>query len=131
MPYALIPDGYSLKKVTKLQKQAVNEKRRHDNVMALLNNENTPLVIGGVVAGLFASKLASSIIGDLQDEGVQLTESVQEKIKESASKLETAYLVNPLTGPLVISARALEGFELTSTKDIERRLREFKFGGLA
>jgi hypothetical protein len=131
MPYALIPDGYSLKKVTKLQKQAVNEKRRHDDVVALLNNENTPLVIGGVLAGLFASKLASSIISDLQEEGVQLTESVQEKIKASASNLEAAYLLNPLTGPLVLSARALEGFKLPSAKDIEQRLKDFKFGGLA
>ena len=62
MPYALIPDGYSLKKVTKLQKVAVNEKRRHDDVVALLNNENTPLVVGGAIAaivtGLFAQQLA-------------------------------------------------------------------------
>ena len=48
---------------------------------------------------------------------------MQEKIKESASKLETAYLLNPLTGPLVISARALEGFELPSAKEIEKKLR--------
>ena len=38
MSYALIPDGYSLKKVTKAQKQALNDKRRHDNVVALINN---------------------------------------------------------------------------------------------
>ena len=38
MPYALIPDGYSLKKVTKLQKQAVTDKRRHDNVVAFIEN---------------------------------------------------------------------------------------------
>jgi len=46
MAYALIPDGYTLEKVTKDQKQAVNEKRRHDNVTALLSNENTPLLLG-------------------------------------------------------------------------------------
>ena len=38
MPFALIPDGYSLKKVTKLQEKAVNDKRRHDNVVTILNN---------------------------------------------------------------------------------------------
>ena len=42
--------------------------------------------------------------------------------------METAYLLNPLTGPLVISARALEGFELPSTKDIEQRLKELSWG---
>ena len=38
MPYALIPDGYSLKKVTKAQKQALTDKRRHDNVVAFIEN---------------------------------------------------------------------------------------------
>ena len=52
MPYALIPDGYSLKKVTKLQQKALADKRRHDNVMAFINNPNTPTLIGG--AGLLA-----------------------------------------------------------------------------
>ena len=53
MAYALIPDGYSLKKVTKLQDQAVNAKRRHDDVEHLLANPNTPLVIGGLVGAFF------------------------------------------------------------------------------
>ena len=42
MAYALIPDGYSLKKVTKQGERAVNAKRRHDDVLAFLNNPNTP-----------------------------------------------------------------------------------------
>ena len=46
MPYALIPDGYSLKKVTKAQEEAVKAKRRHDNVQAFIENENTPLLVG-------------------------------------------------------------------------------------
>ena len=48
MPYVLIPDGYNLKKVTKLQKDAVDAKRRHDDVVALLNNQNTPIVAAGL-----------------------------------------------------------------------------------
>ena len=46
MPYALIPEGFELKKVTKLQEEAVKAKRRHDDTVALLNNANTPLVVG-------------------------------------------------------------------------------------
>ena len=46
MPYALIPEGFELKKVTKAQEQAVNAKRRHDDVQAFIENENTPLVVG-------------------------------------------------------------------------------------
>ena len=64
MPYALIPDGYSLKKVTKLQKQAVSEKRRHDDVVALLNNENTPLVLAGVVTAILLPIVAQQVADD-------------------------------------------------------------------
>ena len=66
MPYALIPDGYSLKKVTKLQKQALTDKRRHDNVVALLNNPNTPIIVGGAVATFFGVQLAKNIIEEVE-----------------------------------------------------------------
>mgnify|MGYP003136846800 CR=1 FL=1 len=124
MPYALIPDGYSLKKVTTLQKQALTDKRRHDNVMALLNNENTPLVVGGVIAGLIGAHLAGSVIDDLQEEGVQLTDDVKEKIQKATNKATTS----PLAGPLV---QGLRLFELPSKKEIEKRLRDLKLGELA
>ena len=64
MPYALIPDGYSLKKVTKLEKQAVDDKRRHDDIVALLNNPNTPVVVGGAIATFFGVLFASDVITD-------------------------------------------------------------------
>ena len=38
MPVALVPDGFELKKVTKLQKDAVDKYYRHENVKALINN---------------------------------------------------------------------------------------------
>ena len=81
MPYALIPDGYSLKKVTKLQQQAVNEKRRHDDVIALLSNENIPLVVGGV--GLLAATplLVDWILGLLDEQNVTVTDTQKEAIK--------------------------------------------------
>ena len=81
MPYALIPYGYSLKKVTKLQKQAVNEKRRHDDVIALLSNENIPLVVGGV--GLLAATplLVDWILGLLDEQNVTVTDTQKEAIK--------------------------------------------------
>ena len=50
MPYALIPDGYSLKKVTPQQNDAVKAHRRHEDIVALLGNEKVPLLVaGGVV----------------------------------------------------------------------------------
>jgi len=72
MAYALIPDGYSLKKVTKAQEQAVNAKRRHDNVQAFIENENTPLLIG---AGALAVSLPLliNLFLDAQEEALNLT----------------------------------------------------------
>ena len=85
MPYAFIPDGYSLKKVTKLQKEAVNAKRRHDDVVALLNNPNTPLVVGGLVTAFFGVKLAEDIIADLENRLGALSDDVKQGIKDTVS----------------------------------------------
>ena len=50
MPYGLIPVGSELKKVTKLQKGAVDAYNRHENIKAILSNEKVPLLIaGGIV----------------------------------------------------------------------------------
>ena len=80
MPYALIPDGYSLKKVTKLQKQAVNDKRRHDDIVAILNNPNTPIVIGGFVTAYFAADLAGDILDKLPTD---IPEDIKKAIEET------------------------------------------------
>ena len=99
MPYALIPDGYSLKKVTELQKQAVNAKRRHDDVLAFLSNENTPLLIGS--AGLVAlTGLLTKILAD-----VELTEEQESKFKES---FVNALKFSPTFGPAFFFKEALE-----------------------
>ena len=112
MPYALIPDGYSLKKVTKLQKQAVNEKRRHDDVVALLNNENTPLVVGGV--GLLAATplLLDLIITLLEEQNVSISDTQKEAIKRGI-------LLGP--APAIIFKKLTE-LELT---DITKALKVF------
>ena len=84
MAYALIPDGYSLKKVTKLQEQAVNAKRRHDDVMILLGNPNTPIVAAGVV---LIPSLIAVLLAVLKDVGVSITEDTVQKLV----KLSPAY----------------------------------------
>jgi len=101
MPYALIPDGYSLKKVTKAQKEAVDAKRRHDDVVALLNNPNTPVVIGGAVATFFGVRFASDVIEDLENKGVALTDDVKQKVRDTIDK------VNPLNVDLTKVAKGL------------------------
>ena len=97
MPYALIPDGYSLKKVTKLQKQAVNDKRRHDNVVAFLSNENTPVLIGG--AGVVA---LTGLLGKIFTD-INLTETQESKLKES---FVLSFQTSPVFGPAFLFAEA-------------------------
>ena len=80
MAYALVPDGFKLQKVTKLQKQALDEKRTHDDVVALLNNPNTPLVAGAAVAGFFLVNFADEIVKKVKETGVAITEDVEEAI---------------------------------------------------
>ena len=95
MPYALIPDGYTLKSVTKLQKQALTEKRRHDDVVALLNNDNTPLVIGGLVAGFFAVQTSKSVITELEGLLGELGDDVKLAIETGGAKVEKELITDP------------------------------------
>ena len=101
MAYALIPDGYSLKKVTKLQKQAVDDKRRHDDIVALLNNPNTPVVVGGTIATFFGVRFASDVINELKADGIAFTEDVERKVREAVDK------ANPLNIDVTKVAKGL------------------------
>jgi len=97
MPYALIPDGYTLKKVTPLQEAAINSKRRHDDVVALLENSNTPLVVAGLVTAFFAAKTAGNIISDLEEKGVALTDQAKDAITDTVAKAEKELITDPQT----------------------------------
>ena len=100
MPYALIPDGYSLKKVTKLQEQAVNAKRRHDDVQAFIENENTPLVVGGLITAFFGVKLAEDIIADIESRLGALSDDVKEGIRETVNiKIQAPVITTPSGTP--------------------------------
>jgi len=108
--YALIPDGYTLKKVTKLQKQAVDAKRRHDNVEAFLNNPNTPALIGGAGFVAVSGIVLNLLFGALEEEGVKFTEA------EKSALIKKAFLTTTPIG-LTISGvskllESLSGLDL-------------------
>ena len=112
MPYALIPEGFKLEKVTRAQADAVNSKRRHDDVVALLNNTNTPLVIGGLVTAFFGARLAGDIISDLEEKVGGLSDDVKEGIVETVAKAEKELITDPqnwvatqLTGLISLGAK--------------------------
>jgi len=100
MPYVLIPDGHKLEKATKLQIDAVNSKRRHDDVVALLANPNTPLVIGGLITAFFGVKLAEDIITDLESRLGTLSADVKEGIRETVNiKIQAPVITTPSGEP--------------------------------
>ena len=95
MPFALIPDGFTLKKVTKLQEKAINSKRRHDNVMAILENSQTPLVVAGIVTAFLAGRAADSLIDDLKEKGEGLTSKGEQAIRDSLAVAEKELISDP------------------------------------
>ncbi len=105
MPYALIPDGYSLKKVTKLQKVAVNEKRRHDDVVALLSNEAA--ATGAIALGaVLASGSLLALFMQLLGEEIQLDDKQKKELEKKF--LDASILLLPIN-PLVFAPAAAQG----------------------
>jgi len=105
MGYALIPDGYSLEKVTKDQKQAVNEKRRHDDVVALLSNENAALGITALGAVLASGSLLALFM-KLLKEKVTLSPEDEEELKQAF--LDASILLLPIN-PVAFALPAAKG----------------------
>ena len=103
MAYALIPDGYTLKKVTKLQKQALDEKRIHDDTVALLNNPNTPIVAGAAALVVATPFIIDEVISALRAGGEEIKEESVSFVKE---KLPTGVAL--LAG---LSQQSLAGLE--------------------
>ena len=128
MPFALIPDGFSLKKVTKLQEKAVKDKRRHDDVVAFLSNPNTPTLIGGAGFLALSGILIDLLFGSLEQEGIPLTEQQKTTIKKG---FDLTLLTNPVTGPVIIGKKAFDALLDVDFSDLEKRFSGLKPGGLA
>tara|TARA_R100000365_G_C2719358_1_gene52336 strand:- start:42 stop:410 length:369 start_codon:yes stop_codon:yes gene_type:complete len=95
MPFALIPDGFTLKKVTKLQKQAVTDKRRHDNVMLLIKNPQIITVVTGVVTGAFLTQANLDL--DIPD--IPNWPEIKAEVADKASK--ASFAISPLGIPFL------------------------------
>ena len=78
MPFALIPEGFKLQKVTKAQERAVDAKRRHDDMIALLYNPQTISSAVTLVLAYFTAKAGKDALDDLKDLGVNITQDVED-----------------------------------------------------
>ena len=78
MPYALIPDGYTLKKVTKAQEKALKDKQRHDNVTTFLNNPELMKQLIITISAYLVAREGLSALRDLKALGVSVSKDVEE-----------------------------------------------------
>lgn len=121
MPYALIPEGFKLQKVTKLQKAAVDAKRRHDNVEGLLSNPSTPTVVGGIAAAFLAVKLTDDILQALEDSLGALGDDAKKAVTGAVAKV---------TDPVKIGVALGQGVLQTTLSQVESGLDILKLGRL-
>jgi nucleoside diphosphate kinase len=82
MPFALVPDGFELKKVTKLQKDAVDKFYRHENVKALINNPEIikQIIITGVA--FLVAREGKDALKELKDLGASIPKTVEDAFTE-------------------------------------------------
>ena len=107
MPFALIPDGYSLKKVTKLQKQAVTDKRRHDNVMKLLENPTTLPTLATLIGGALVAKAVDDTLESLVDQGINIVDQTKDAVKANVvSKPLPISVFFPVSAALDVTQRS-------------------------
>ena len=81
MPFALIPDGYKLQKVTKLQKEAVDKFYRSQNVDSFLDGQASGELVKAVaivVTPVILAALAKQV--DLADFNV--TKFIDEQLEK-------------------------------------------------
>ena len=80
MAYTLIPQGFTLKKVTRAEKDAVDEyfgrERRGTYLEGLLSNTSTPTVLAAASLPL----IIGFILNTLKEEGVNITDEILDKI---------------------------------------------------
>ena len=80
MAYTLIPEGFTLKKVTRAEKDAVDEyfgrERRGTYLEGLLCNTSTPTVLAAASLPL----IIGFILNTLKEEGVSITDEILDKI---------------------------------------------------
>lgn len=98
MAYALIPDGFTLKKVSKPEQNAVDDyfgrERRSDYLDKLIQNPQIITIIAGIATGAVLAKTLTQL--ELPEIGPITTEKILTKYNENI------LLFNPITAPLAV-----------------------------
>ena len=83
MAYEAVPDDVEIQKLTSAQRDALSRYKIHENINTFLANENVPVVIGGLIAGVFAVNVAKDIIEDLEETVGPIAEKTKSAIQET------------------------------------------------
>ena len=86
MPFALVPEGFELKKVTKLQKQAVDKYYRSKSIDTFLANPQAIIFISGLVATYLGTKAAAETLQGLKEKGIAISDAAKDSITETLTK---------------------------------------------
>jgi hypothetical protein len=81
--YEAVPIDVEIQKVTAAERDALSRYKIHENINTILANENVPVVIGGLVAGIFAVNVAEGIIEDLENTVGPIAEKTKSSIRET------------------------------------------------
>ena len=81
MTYALVPDGFTLKKVSKGEEEAIKDHRRHEDFKTFLDNETTPILIGGAALAALTPVIFSFFLKLLEEQNISITEQQKEALK--------------------------------------------------
>tara|TARA_Y100001951_G_C11278319_1_gene263488 strand:+ start:1050 stop:1439 length:390 start_codon:yes stop_codon:yes gene_type:complete len=129
MAYVLVPDGFSLEKVTKLQKDAVDRYYRHENVNTLLENPSTVPFVASAITAVVGGILLDRFLEDLD---LPQTPDIDRKVE--AAKKKTLKLAQGgfLGAGVDVGSGLLEQFEkLIPDVKLPRDLEGFGSKGLA
>ena len=98
MPYALIPDGFTLKKVTAAQLEAVSAKRGHDNFRSVLSNPATMQLVSIGALSLGIATYLPKFIEELEGKVGKLSDDFKEGINETVNELNPLNKVREIMG---------------------------------
>ena len=115
---ALVPDGFTLKKVSKGEEDAIKDLRRHEDFKTFLGNETTPILIGGAALVALTPIVFSFFLKLLEEQNITVTDQQKEILKNSLVA----------AGPVGWGLLSLD-----KLKDLDLDLdvfRGWKFGGL-
>ena len=119
--YALVPDGFTLKKVSKGEEDAIKEHRRHEDFKTFLDNETTPILIGGAALVALTPIVFSFFLKLLEEQNITVTDQQKEALK-------TGLVAAGPVGWGLLSLDKLSDLDL-SWVDVNV-FRGWKFGGL-